>query len=654
MAVITPDTFNPLRRFVSVRLQQGVPIVDADWNEKDDMRRFEVRAFLKWFVGDGVPEGTDGFRLRALAVPAANDLIIGTGVPPAAIGETNLIAGLRHLGRCLVDGLEATIETEVVFRAQALHVSQGGSAALAAQLGTTQIAEMPMLDGTVNAYLDVWQRLVRPDEVPSLVFVDIGTESCARIRLEWAVRARIGTALPVTGDGDFEAGHSYYSLAHITRVAADPVVYPSQLADRRERRLLVPPAIIIEDLFGTTSDRYRRGLDRPTLPLRTALNALMRGELPSSDDQVIAPDPNIDFAARAWARSHGETTIFWHSNRVGGLNQVFGTAWPDADPALAATTPPVQVTAGPMSQSPSLVLLPTSPAPALLVAYQTSNNIAFRRAAALAGLPGAAETPVAAQAEIERSPLAMRAANIVTVFWHWNGPGVNDNIRYRRRQYDPTWAEGAAVWLDGETTNLSNLRPAAATSQPGLIHGAADSLNRLWIAFTTFTNNIAVVRLTPGTGAIETWLDLELDSGTTDDQPFVLVDEPGRVWVFWRGDNGIFHAAFDLVTSTWGPTTAVPGGGGALDENERPTAVIDPDGGIWLLWTRDIAGETDIWAMRRHPLTGGWGSPRQITASVNSNDYPLAVMEEGTIRLAFRSNRAGQFDLYTKNIITTV
>ena len=26
MAVITPDTFDPLRRYISVRLQQGVPI----------------------------------------------------------------------------------------------------------------------------------------------------------------------------------------------------------------------------------------------------------------------------------------------------------------------------------------------------------------------------------------------------------------------------------------------------------------------------------------------------------------------------------------------------------------------------------------------------------------------------------------------------
>ena len=70
MAQITPDTFDPLRRFVSVRLQQGVPIVDADWNEMDDVRRFEMRAHSHWFVGSGVPYGSEAFRIDAVAVPA--------------------------------------------------------------------------------------------------------------------------------------------------------------------------------------------------------------------------------------------------------------------------------------------------------------------------------------------------------------------------------------------------------------------------------------------------------------------------------------------------------------------------------------------------------------------------------------------------------
>src|SRR5215204_2080646 len=114
MAVISPDSFDPLRRYISVRLQQGVPIVDADWNELQDARQFELRAFLKWFVGNGVPNGNDGFR------------IVGTGlardftIQGIAAGTTP--DGLSNVGRCLVDGLDVIITASLEFTDQPLHV----------------------------------------------------------------------------------------------------------------------------------------------------------------------------------------------------------------------------------------------------------------------------------------------------------------------------------------------------------------------------------------------------------------------------------------------------------------------------------------------------------------------------------------------------
>lgn len=653
MALITSDTFDPLRQFVSVRLQQGVPIVDADWNEKDDVRRFELRAYLKWFVGNGIPFGTDAFRIRALAVPEADNILISAGVPGPLPGESNLTIGLNHVGRCLVDGSEATIQGDIDLRSQELHIATPGAVELAAMRDTTPVVEMPVLDGTVCVYLDLWERLIRPEELPALVFVDIGTESCARIRQEWVVRVRVGDNPPQVGDGDFETGHNYYGLARIRRVAADTVVFPSQIEDLREQRLLTPPATLIEDLLGTSPDRYRRGLDRPALPIRTALNALMRGELPSTDDQVIAPDVNADFATRAVALVDTDTLFFWHSNRAAGTNQIFGTSWSQTAPSNAATNPPVQITAlG--AQTPAIALLPTSPSPTIFVAYQSQNDIRFRSAATVAGLPAEAETIIASQAEIESHPIVVRTADIVTTFWHWNGPGANDRIRFRRRQYDPSWTEGTAVWLEGETTELSPIRPRSTSQQAWRMHAAADSSGRIWHAFRTFSNNIAVVRLTSGTGAIETWTDLELDSGSSDQQPFVLIDEPDNIWVFWRADGGIFHAVHEIGSGIWGAPALVPGTDGPADDNERPTAVLDDDGGIWLLWSRDSAAGTDIWASRRNPGTGGWGLPRQITASAGNNDFSLAFMDEGAIRLFFRSNRDGQFDLFSKSIITTI
>ncbi|MEM7305818.1 MAG: hypothetical protein AAF682_04075 [Planctomycetota bacterium] len=656
MAVITSDSFNPLRRFVSVRLQQGVPIVDAEWNEKDDVRRFELRAYLKWFVGDGVPHGSDAFLIEAQSPPAADDFTIRAGIDAAPVGSGDLVTGLRHVGRCLVDGLDATIEDDLDFRSQALHDSNASAADVAALYGTLVVPELPVLDGFVLVYLDVWDRLVRPDEDPALIFVDIGTESCARLRREWVVRTRLASDVPQPGDADFEDGHSYYALAEIARVAADPVVYPSQVVDLREKRLLTPPSTLIDDVLGTTPDRYRRGLDRPVISIRDAINALLRGELPASDDQVIAPDPGNDRATRAIVRVGAETLVFWHSNRAAAIDQVFGTSWLSSEPDQAGTNAPLQITAGAGADLPSVVLLPTSPVPTLWLAYQSQGNIHYRRATALAGLPAATEESVSTQAEAEEYAVAVRTDDIVTVLWFWNGPGTDDHIRYRRRQYDPTWDEGAAVWLDGETTDLSPIRPRTPSSTPGVMHAAADTTGRIWTAFRTFGGNIAVVRLTPATGAIETWTDIELDSGTTDQQPFVLADDPERVWIFWRGDDAIYHRSFDLAADAWDPATSqVPGTSGGFDENERPTAMLDDDGGLWLLWSReDAGGDADIWGVRRDGATGGWGEPRQFTASDGTNDSAFAFMDSGSIQLFFRSNRAGQFDLFFKQLVTAI
>ncbi|MFX0201318.1 MAG: hypothetical protein ACFFCW_34810, partial [Candidatus Hodarchaeota archaeon] len=38
--------------------------MDADWNEMEDIRKFELETFLKWFVGDGVPEGSNAFEIK--------------------------------------------------------------------------------------------------------------------------------------------------------------------------------------------------------------------------------------------------------------------------------------------------------------------------------------------------------------------------------------------------------------------------------------------------------------------------------------------------------------------------------------------------------------------------------------------------------------
>ncbi len=69
-------TFDKEKHYVGIRLQQGVPLIDADWNEQEDLRRDALEDFLKWFIGNGVPDGTDGFRIEALAGGGVNSIVL--------------------------------------------------------------------------------------------------------------------------------------------------------------------------------------------------------------------------------------------------------------------------------------------------------------------------------------------------------------------------------------------------------------------------------------------------------------------------------------------------------------------------------------------------------------------------------------------------
>jgi hypothetical protein len=257
MAVITNSTFDPLKTRVNVRLQQSVPIADADWNELDDIRKFELRALLRWFVGDGVPDGSAAFRIDALpGTGAPDDFIIRSGTSPPPPGTSNVDIGLRFSGRAVADGLQVLIPADVSYKAQPLFAAPGPG-------GIPQIQPIPVVAGPVLAYLDIWERLITSTDDPSMVLRGLGAETCVRTLRDWAVRTRLGAAVPATGDPDFIAGHSYLALSSIDRKLASPgVAAPiagADLTDARraklslsaiEKRIAFLEATLLPPVFG--------------------------------------------------------------------------------------------------------------------------------------------------------------------------------------------------------------------------------------------------------------------------------------------------------------------------------------------------------------------------------------------------------------------
>ncbi|MFZ1983742.1 MAG: hypothetical protein WAU91_04965 [Desulfatitalea sp.] len=72
------------KHYVGVRMQQGVPLLDADWNELEDLRRLESENLGRLFLGDGVPVGGNGFQIVPLAGGGVNTIVLTAHMTPGA------------------------------------------------------------------------------------------------------------------------------------------------------------------------------------------------------------------------------------------------------------------------------------------------------------------------------------------------------------------------------------------------------------------------------------------------------------------------------------------------------------------------------------------------------------------------------------------
>ncbi len=204
---ITGEKVKDPRHYAGVRLQQGVPLVDADWNELEDIRRYEERAMLKWLVGDGVPQGNEGFLIKGAKV---SDFTMNQGV-------------------CYVNGWTVINLADMKYTAQELYNNDK----LAAERGVEPLPPIQLESGQqYGVYLDVWEREINRWEDGRIVNEAIGIETCVRIKREWAVRVAAGAQAPAV-----KAGHGYYKLAVLTVASAASVT----VTDLRRTDLAVLP-----------------------------------------------------------------------------------------------------------------------------------------------------------------------------------------------------------------------------------------------------------------------------------------------------------------------------------------------------------------------------------------------------------------------------
>ena len=281
------DTHNPSKHYIGIRLQQGVPLLDRDWNELEDIRRYYERMLRAHYIGEGVPD-IDGFKITPPTNAAANQFVIGAG-------------------RCIVNGYDVQNETPILFS------QQTGSPSLPA----------PTQPDVFYVYLSA--SIVRIDSTMDTDLrnrQDINLETCVRDKLEWTVRAARHPNLPPANS---------YLLAVITRPVGATVITAAMIDDRRRTFLNLARVVDIN-----------RAQQAQISTLDTGMHNL-QVELQNIRQQLARLFWDVELTTSRTSAYFGDTVNVTVNVRD-GLGQpvrnarlLFSSDWGSIDPASAVT-----------------------------------------------------------------------------------------------------------------------------------------------------------------------------------------------------------------------------------------------------------------------------------------------------------------------------
>lgn len=134
-----------------------------------------------------------------------------------------------------------------------------------------------------------------------------------------------------------------------------------------------------------------------------------------------------------------------------------------------------------------------------------------------------------------------------------------------------------------------------------------------------------------------------LTTGSADDRyPSVVREASGRIWLFWqsnrRGPSDIWAQTYEAGTG-WSEAGRVSK---AHFRHERPAAVIDADGRIWLFYSDDLGDRRNLFVQIYDGLR--WAEPVAVTAGWQRDEAPSAALWNGQIWLFWHSQCPTLFD----------
>jgi Family of unknown function (DUF6519) len=314
-ADLTRNTFDPLKRYTSVLMQQGRVQVDADWNEQAAILLRYIRALAADLVGPtGKPQYNAGFSLTEIGSGSTEDYAISPGhyyvdgilcetgsspIPGTVITQSSATIEIE-VSALAVDGaaLQPQSYVEITDGNQAVITQVTSVGTSGGQLTVTLTAlgsNPPTLTETsvqlrivstyltqpdypiVNSipsitpntqyefYLDVWERLVTYVEDDSIREVALGgAETAARTKLVCQVKTLPPQAAPPSPSSDLRAQiengprGSLKAIAAQQSTSTDPCVISPQASYRGPENQLYRVEIHNPGAAGTATFKWSR------------------------------------------------------------------------------------------------------------------------------------------------------------------------------------------------------------------------------------------------------------------------------------------------------------------------------------------------------------------------------------------------------------
>lgn len=184
------DSFDESKKYKKVVKQQGTPSVDSEFNEAQDLLRYELRRTIADLHSDrtlkNINTGFFGFEIRESGSNPVNNFTIKAGT-------------------ALVNGIRVTNENDIEYTAQSV-------AATLTPPGSTRTDE-------VYLHLFYTEVGISGDYNLALVTPNGAIETSKRLQLQWLVKVAEGTTTPVN-----DSTNTYMKLAEIKRTSSTSIL----------------------------------------------------------------------------------------------------------------------------------------------------------------------------------------------------------------------------------------------------------------------------------------------------------------------------------------------------------------------------------------------------------------------------------------------